>query len=156
MPKATDAEIAAAAGIACGQVVKDYAEVVHAFVAEMSKAWAEEARQASAEARRKAHEGMAKKILGGKHTASDAGDHFRSSWSKSGGYADAKFKSVGAKLEREGFVHSSSRPTGSPDGAHMGSSSFYEHPNGHIVSMSSSYGPTSYSNHHYIELTTKK
>ncbi len=63
-------------------------------------------------------------------------------WSKRGGYADAKLKKVEEKLRAKGFVEETGSSSSSPDGSYIGNATRYSHPDGHSARIDRDYGNT--------------
>ncbi len=75
------------------------------------------------------------------------------SYYKRGGYVgDKVIARTVEKLRKQGFVDIGHEPTNSPDGSYMGHQAALMHPDGHILTYSSNYGPEKSSNSFHMEL----
>lgn len=75
------------------------------------------------------------------------------SWASYGGYRGQKQISTSLKkLMAMGFERKAFSPSNSPDGNVVGSGTHYAHPDGHRLTVGSSYGSTASSNRFYMDL----
>lgn len=104
------------------------------------------------EAKHPIFQGLA--LPGGKDSYFDH-ERGRYEWHKSGGYADNIKQKLFASLENNtSWKKIETTHNAVPDGSYMGSGTHYR--NGeHVLSISSTYGPVAYDNHHSITISHK-
>ena len=80
-----------------------------------------------------------------------------SSWKKDGGHAGKnKLHTIENKAKKLGFVHKTSSDNSSPDGSVIGGGNVLHHPDGHELTLSSSYGATAHDNYYHASLKTEE